>query len=397
MPAFKIQAIRIVFICSSLEPGKDGVGDYTRKLACTLNNRGSEARIIAINDRRLNNASVWEGTQNDEGTKTEVLRLASVLTWNERVKTAKAWISNYNPDWVSLQYVPFGFHLKGLPFNLANNLLQLSSHQRWHIMFHELSVNKDESLKFKIWSWLQVNIIKSLIKNLQPTIIHTNTELYKHRLKEMGFDATVLPLFSNISSIETKNEDVYNNIIPSFIRLYQNDYLIGTLFGSFDCKRWDMRSLLNKFKPYSFNKKRAVLVSIGKMSSGVECWEQLKLEYPQVIFLSLGEQSSEFISHWLSGYTDFGILTTLPELAGKSGSFMAFKEHGIPVVCKEETASLRSFNLPVEKGLVEVTSAKEFQLPSKQKPVAQLQLVTNMFITALEGAQLKTQNSLEID
>ena len=377
--------MNILFICSSLEPGKDGVGDYTRKLSCALNKEGHITKIIALNDRRLG-TGIRKDWQYDVEGKTEVLRLAESLPWQLRLRKAKELTTGFNPQWISLQYVPFGYHIKGLPFDFGSKLAQLATGNRWHIMFHELSVNKDESLKFRIWSWLQVSIIKSLIKKLQPAVIHTNTELYKYRLKEMGSNATVLPLFSNISNIEITNEDLYNSVIPPFIRMYQNDFLIGTLFGSFDCKRWDMRSLLNKFKPYSFNKKRAVLISIGKMSSGAECWEQLKYEYPQVIFLSLGEQSPEFISHWLSEYTDFGILTTLPELAGKSGSFMAFKEHGIPVVCKEETASLKSFNLPVEKGLIEVNSAKEFKLPLKQKPVAQLQLVTNMFIAALENA-----------
>lgn len=372
-----------------MEPGKDGVGDYTRKLSCALNKEGHVSKIIALNDRKLK-TGIREEWQQDMQSQTEVLRMSESLSWNIRLQKAKQFINHFNPQWISLQYVPFGFHIKGLPFSLGNRLSQLASHNLWHFMFHELSVNKDESFKFKIWSLLQVRIIQSLIKKLKPIFINTNTELYKYRLKEMGFDATVLPLFSNITSIDSANSNLFNAIIPTFIRLYRNDYVIGTLFGSFDSKRWDMRSLLNKFKAYRFSKKRIVIVSLGKMSAGTECWEQLKKEYAQVVFLSLGEQSPEFISHWLNHYTDFGILTTLPELAGKSGSFMAFKEHGIPVFCKEKTQSLSALNLAVEEGLIEVNNIKEFQLPLKHTPVSQLQLVTAMFLNQLNAGQPST-------
>ena len=358
------------------------MGDYTRKLACAINSNGYKAKIIAINDRRLAEEE-YIGTQTDEGTEIAVLRLSSKISWDVRVQKAKAFVEAFDPGWISLQYVPFGFHIKGLPFALATRLQQIAQSKPWHIMFHELSVNRFESFKFKIWSLAQVKIIRALITTLKPSVIHTNTELYKYRLKEAGFDAAVLPLFSNISNAAVKNEEVFDSIIPAFITKHPGDYIIGTLFGSFDFRRWDMRSLLQQFN-YSFSKKRVLIVSLGRMSAGYDCWEQLKPEYPQVLFLTLGEQSPEFISYWLSHYTDFGILTTLPELAGKSGSFMAFKEHGVPVVCRERTASLAALNLPVEEGLIEVNAGKRFVIPSKEKPVKQLDIVVDKFLNSLK-------------
>ena len=112
-----MKPVRILFICSSLELGNDGVGDYTRKLACALIGRGHSAAIIAINDRRLN-GDIWQGKQNDENTEVQVLRLSHSQPWGFRLNKAKEFIKALNVDWISLQYVPFGFHLKGLPFNL---------------------------------------------------------------------------------------------------------------------------------------------------------------------------------------------------------------------------------------------------------------------------------------
>src|ERR1022692_2576923 len=46
----------------------------------------------------------------------------------------------FNPNWVSLQFVPFGFHPKGLPFGLPRHLMSIIGSRPLHWMFHELWV-----------------------------------------------------------------------------------------------------------------------------------------------------------------------------------------------------------------------------------------------------------------
>lgn len=374
---------KILFICSSLEPGKDGVGDYTRKLACGLIAKGYNAAIIAINDRRLEE-KIWQGKQIEDNREVDVLRLSVSDTWNNRLRVSKKFLNEFYPDWLSLQYVPFGFNIKGLPFNLGKKLKRLNKNAGWHVMFHELAVNKEESYKFKIWALLQEKIIRSILLNLKPAIIHTNTELYKYRIKDLGFEAKVLPLFSNISKAKMHENETYKSIIPAFIQQHRGDYIIGTLFGSFDFKRWDMHSLLKKFT-YKFSSNRIAIASLGRMPSGHFYWDSLKKKYPQVDFIDLGEQSAGFISYWLYEFTDFGILTTLPELSGKSGSFMAFKEHGIPVVCTQQTLSLQDFKISLDPVLTCIDPGKEFVLPIKYTPVPMLNSVVNQFTSDLTG------------
>jgi len=41
----KFPTLNILFICSSLEPGKDGVGDYAHKLASALICHGSNNKL----------------------------------------------------------------------------------------------------------------------------------------------------------------------------------------------------------------------------------------------------------------------------------------------------------------------------------------------------------------
>ena len=46
--------MKIMFICGSLEPGKDGVGDYTRRLCAHLKKHHIEVGILAYNDKFIN-------------------------------------------------------------------------------------------------------------------------------------------------------------------------------------------------------------------------------------------------------------------------------------------------------------------------------------------------------
>ncbi len=361
--------IKILFICSCLEPGEDGVGDYTRKLAGALINHGHEAVIAAINDRRMQDEVIWKGQQYDDNTCVEVLRLPSSLPWRLRLDEARKFTDEFNPEWISFQYVPFGFQIKGLPVNIGKKLKSISTHQRWHIMFHELSVNKDESFKFKAWAFLQVNIIKSLLRTLKPALVTTNTEIYRIRLQQMHCPATLLPLFSNITPLAgLRKPHPFNSGLGLGIRVFtgnRSDYIVSVLlFGDFSVKTWDLCSLLDKFSA-TYRNKRILISSIGRMASGAEYWKALGSKYPHIIFLTLGIQDADFISYWLSRYTDFGILATLPELAAKSGTFMAFKEHGIPVVCRQKSPALEPYRIELDKALNIIEDQKEFVMPAK--------------------------------
>lgn len=378
--------MKILFICSSLEPQQDGVGDYTRKLARALVQKDVQSKIIALNDRRTT-GDVFLGTQTDSNTEIEVLRLPERMGWDLRLYMAEKFVKEFDPDWVSLQFVPFGFQIKGLPFQLDKKLKTLSKKVRWHVMFHELSVNKNDSFKFRVWAYLQVSIIRSLLKGLKPALITTNTEIYQYALKKLGYASFILPLFSNVDRL-TGNTDLKLPFrVPGYLKQNRSSYLVGTLFGTFSFKSWDLHSLLDKLSAHHPDKK-VIITSIGKMSSGLSYWDNLKKEYPSVIFLELGMQDSTFISYWLSNYTDFGILTTLPELSGKSGSFMAFKEHGIPVVCKEPGEQLKTYHIALDEGLTVIAGNDDaLILPEKSAPVSLLEQTAEQFIQLLNNAR----------
>ena len=162
--------MKIIFLCGSLEPGRDGVGDYTRQLASELILNGHQAGIVAINDQHITDK--FEGVQNLGSVSLRVLRLPSHIPALHRFKQARLWIDNFDPEWLSLQFVPFAFHPKGLPFQMGKLLTTLTGDRRWHIMVHELWVgmNKESSLKFFWWGVFQRQLIKALFNKVMPAM-----------------------------------------------------------------------------------------------------------------------------------------------------------------------------------------------------------------------------------
>ena len=99
--------MKIIFICGSLERGKDGVGDYTRRLASGLIAIGCDVRMLALNDKHL--VGFLHEVQLEQDQQITTLRLGKDLGWKERAVRAKVWVDAFNPSWLSLQYVPYAF------------------------------------------------------------------------------------------------------------------------------------------------------------------------------------------------------------------------------------------------------------------------------------------------
>ncbi len=58
-----------------------------------------------------------------------------------RLRELKEHLIRFKPDVISLQYVPYAFDPRGLPFGLASRLRGVgNSGVRWHVMFHEICV-----------------------------------------------------------------------------------------------------------------------------------------------------------------------------------------------------------------------------------------------------------------
>lgn len=318
--------MRITFLCGSLEPGQDGVGDYSRRLAGELTVRGHQVCLIAVNDRKIKDTV--QGTQQLRGMPISTVRLPSVWTTKKKVELMEQCINEFNPCWISLQFVPFAFQDKGLPFGLAGMLLKIGAGRKWHIMFHELWVgmNKEASVAYKWWGRLQRLLIAILVKKINPRVIHTQTELYLEQLRSLGFFPGFLPLFSNIPVVNgSLKKETYNN------NNGRNKEVVFVLFAGIhagapvDLFAKDIASFSRK------NLTPVKLILIGRNGTEQDKWAASWHAQGMQVQI-MGEQPAASISSIFSS-ANIGLTTTPFALAEKSGAVAAMQAHGLPVLC----------------------------------------------------------------
>ncbi len=315
--------MKIIFVCGSLEPGRTGVGDYTRRLAVELNKNGHQTALMALNDPFC--VGISENIQEMEGSKIRTLRLGRGELSKTRYSRATSWIDWFDPDWISLQYVPYSFNSKGLPLNLTKNLIKLGKGRRWQIMFHELWVGmeKKASVKTLFLKNIQKKMIRTMIFDLKPGVIHTQSSMYLNELEKLGFKAKYLPLFSNIPNLNNKKRQ-NGHLDP-----YKENSLV--LFGSIHPNapvESFAKEIAEFVEKYSFRMSLNLLGRCGsEQEKWIKAWEAKGLEVK--VF---GEQSPENISNLLVN-SFAGISTTPIAKLEKSGAVAAMREHGLPVIC----------------------------------------------------------------
>lgn len=311
--------MKIVFICGSLEPGLDGVGDYTRRLAIELIKLGHQVVAVALKDSYI--TVVVSDLQYLDYVDLPVLRLPSVMSREKRLEVAKKWIDKIDPEWLSLQFVPFSFHPKGLILGLDKMLKMLGYGRKWHIMFHELWVNigVEASISSIGLGLAQREIMKVMISNLQPKRIHTHLPLYRTKLNNIGWNSISLPLFSNIPVYTKPDNSEFDNV-----------FRIG-VFSQADINLVTLEFIQGLLKQTMCTGRTVEFLLIGdihKLRSFGNAVENLKgfngkLKYTG--FLEPKELS------WALQSCVLG-LTPVPRHAlGKSGSVAAFIAHGVPV------------------------------------------------------------------
>jgi glycosyltransferase involved in cell wall biosynthesis len=318
--------MKLIFICGCLYPGFDGVGDYVRRLSGELQKRGHQVLLMAVYDPYV--SSVIMENQLSGGERLNVYRIPQTIKWASRIDLIKKTVDDFDPDWLSLQFVPFSFQKKGLPFRLAPSLSKVGKTRKWHIMFHELWVgmSSEASRKFRIWGWLQRRIILSILNKLKPVIVHTQTRLYQAQLKSIGVKADYLPLFSNIpapdpSALIRSRKQIQD--IDKEIKLVS----FGTIHpeAPIDC-------FAKELADYAEKKNWSVVFNIiGR--SGAQTGHWIAICNANGIKVNLlGELPPEKISEVLIG-CDLGIASTAYIVIEKSGVVAAMLEHGLPVIC----------------------------------------------------------------
>ena len=328
--------MKILFVCGSQAPGRDGVGDYTRRLACEITRQGHQTAIIAIGDRHVQEE--WQGQQEEDNIKIAVLRLPSHLDWDKRFTAAKSYIDAFNPGWISLQFVLFTFDKRGIPFGLSNKIKKLLNNRtKLHIMFHELwiGINKEAPLKQKMLGYVQQQILRSFLNKVKPSVIHTHSSVYRNNLMRLGFQAKPLPLFNNLPVDEAIFEPSEEGK-----REEQKTRLIFSLFGGIHAGA-PAEKFADELVQYTASKHiKAEIRIIGRTSKEQEVW-LATFQTKNIETKVLGELSTSEVNKVLLT-SHFGLNTTPVSLADKSSSIATMLGHGLPVICVSKPYTIRS-------------------------------------------------------
>ena len=367
--------MRILFLCASLEHGRDGVGDYTARLATELRSRGHGCLCAAIDDCHLER----DAGENGFFRGADFFRLSRMKSWFERIEILRKEASEFRPDWVSLQFVPHGFHPKGLPLLLPSRLALIGGGFGWHIMFHELWIEPRGRWSNHIISKLQKFLVGELCRKLRPRVIQTSNPYYGTRLRREGIACEILPLFENIG------------VYPSFAEHRPEEWTF-VFFGSLR-PGWDLHPLLERIESARAvsGKTRCRFVSIGRLGAfGESAWMAMQKNAPgSFIFERRGELSSEAVSRELQS-ADFGIAAAPFHLLGKSGAVAAMRAHGLPVIVSRFQTEYSGPDRSARPALVLLDGSFEKNLCSAEKVPCRETLpeIAGIFLNSLAGAAL---------
>ncbi|MFV8336874.1 glycosyltransferase [Flavobacterium sp. RSP29] len=308
--------MKILFLCGSAEAGKDGVGDYSRRLAGELIRQGHQAQILSLCDKQAK--SFVSQTQIIEETQVLVRRIPITSSFKQRLAWTRGIIKEEAPDWISLQFVPYSFHPKGLPFWLPRFLKNLKGEHQWQIMFHELwiGIEKSSPFKNKLIGLVQKPLIRKINNSIKPEVIHTQAKVYQHYLRKINIKANYLSLFGNVSVTATKNRNSKQLVFVVFATIHDN-----TPFENF---------IIDLKKELQGTDREIKFIFIGRNGDLLNSWTVI-LEKYSIAYELLGASSENKISEVLLN-GNYGISSTPHKISDKSGVVAAMREHHLPII-----------------------------------------------------------------
>ncbi|WOO40821.1 glycosyltransferase [Rubellicoccus peritrichatus] len=333
--------MKICFICGSIAPGRDGVGDYTTSLATVLTQNDRESCVISLTER----------TTGKDDFPFAHLRLTADLDWKEKSSLVKEFLATEKPDVISLQYVPYAFDPKGLPKGFNHWLKENIGPVDFHIMFHELWVAAEHGASFKsrILGTLQKRMISKMLSSLNPISVHTTNRVYKQLLKGIGIDANTLSLFSSIDPSKD-NVDAFTMFEKAGIELSnvnRKGWLLAGVFGTIH-PTWNIERAFELLASATQSSgKKAVFVLIGRNGTAAEAGiSKAQEQYPTVTVARLGALSDAEFNAAVSNL-DFAFSASPWALLGKSASASALLGQRCPLVFTDDRWRLSKGTTPL--------------------------------------------------
>jgi hypothetical protein len=322
--------MKLLFLCTSLEPGRDGVGDYSRLLAEACIEAGHTCRLLALNDTFIESAR--EEIQRGRQHEITCLRFPASGSWGEKLSVTQAYTNAFAPEWLSWQLVPYGFHPKGIIPDEVQAFHVLGQGRYVHIMLHELwiGLSVGEPMKNRVWGMFQRRALNKFITHLHAIVLHTTNTTYGEVLRREKWQSSILPLFGNIPVTKMPP-------IPPDAHRWT-----GVIFGTVHPQFSPKHCFDTLVAGASASRRKLRILGIGRVGEyGEKMFAKLEKDYAgRLEALLVGEKTPEEVSCLLQA-ADLGIATHPWALAGKSGAIAAMLDHGLPVVVSRDDWALR--------------------------------------------------------
>jgi len=322
--------MRIAFICSGLEPGRDGVGDFARTLARACAALGHETRLVSVREQAV---------PGEKSAETGELRLRDVFENFDEAKALAQWLREFQPDWVSVQYTPFGFHPQGLGARRAKALRELlPAGARRQIMLHEiwLQPGRDGALRHRALGWAQKRSVDAWAGwGWHPALIHTQARLHRARLEARGFAAELQPLCSNFPragiSPAAARAKVAEGLRANGQQPDEAALWIGH-FGAFHALNWNFGEFAKKMAARTdWHGRRICFLALGRSMAAQIEYDKAARAAPQAEFCFVGELEEADVPVALAA-CDAGFTSTPWDIFEKSGAVAAWRGADVPVL-----------------------------------------------------------------
>lgn len=378
--------MKILFYCGSLEPGRDGVGDYTRRLAGECAARGHRCLVVALHDPtgHVSDATV---------AGVRLIRLPASEPWADRLTRARQHLEKFVPDWVSWQVVAQGFHPRGF---LPSALLQAAADlrgSRCHVMLHELwlGLETGASWRHRVMGWLQRRGLLCLLHQLEPDCVTTSNAAYQHVLAREGFPADLLELFGNLPG--AAGFPGRPALLARWLPGARTAPLLAVTFGTLH-PQWRPAATADWLHATARRLGRTpALLALGR--TGFHAAAILDVFSQRGILVGVsGELDEDVVSHLLQA-ADCGLAPHPWALIGKSGAAAAMLDHGLPVLVPRDDWQLRGDPAPTAPDvpgsslsrLAGLDDARTDRwLATRHAPEPALSRITDTFLALLERA-----------
>lgn len=360
--------MRLALIADSNQLGKSGVGDYALRLSEALEEFKVTVQVFPVG-------------------KAD----------NQEKASLRRAVAHFQPDWVSFQFVPYAFGRRGLVHSRTLPWQQLRGRIGTHFMFHEIWIGAHDgaTIRQRCIGYLQKAGIHSMMRAIRPQVTHCSNRVYSEMLSRAGIKNNILPLFGNIP-ISAGRVDPYRQLLTNMDQgSDRSDWVVAAFFGTLYSSR-NLTPVIHRLQSQcQTHNRRLLIVSLGHCPDADSVFSQLAstfIDAAKPEFLIKGAMEASELSAWI-GNADVGLATTPYNIIEKSGSALAFVEHGIPVIVMDTGSAVRAVNLPWADlrphfWLADHPTFTEMTaLPSRLPPCSRLEGVAHQFLADLERAK----------